>query len=187
MNEEIEFCLDEAKEQMEKAISHLEAELTKVRAGKANPAILEGIYVDYYGSRTPLSQVSNVNTQDARTLIVQPWEKSMLDPIAKAIQESNLGLNPQNDGVLVRINIPALTEERRKDLVKKAKAEAEHCKVTLRTLRRDANEIIKKLQKDGLPADEAKEGETRVQLLTDSYSVKCDKHLEVKEKEIMTV
>jgi ribosome recycling factor len=187
MNEEVQFLLDETKEQMEKALSHLEAELVKVRAGKANPSMLEGIFVDYYGTRTPLNQVSNVNTQDARTLIVQPWEKSMLTPIEKAIQAANLGLNPQNDGVLIRIIVPALTEERRKDLVKKAKAEAEHAKVTLRNLRRDANEAIKKLQKDGMPEDEAKDAETKIQQLTDAYSVKCDKHLEQKEKDIMTV
>ena len=187
MNEEIQFLLEETKEQMEKAISHLEAELVKVRAGKASPSMLEGISVDYYGARTPLNQVANINTQDARTLIVQPWEKTMLTPIEKAIQAANLGLNPQNDGVIIRINIPPLTEERRRDLVKKAKAEAEHAKVTLRTLRRDANEGIKKLQKNGLPEDEAKDAEAKIQQLTDLYSEKCDKHLEHKEKDIMTV
>lgn len=187
MNEEIEFCLDHTKEQMEKAISHLEAELSKIRAGKANPAMLEGVLVDYYGTKTALNQVANINTQDARMLVVQPWEKSLLTPIEKAIQAANLGLNPQNDGVLIRIVIPALTEERRKDLVKKAKAEGEHCKVSIRNLRRDANETMKKLQKEGLPEDEAKEAEAKVQALTDIYSAKCDKHLELKEKEIMIV
>lgn len=187
MNEEVQFLLEETKEQMEKAISHLEAELVKVRAGKASPSMLEGVTVDYYGTRTPLNQVANINTQDARTLIVQPWEKSMLTPIEKAIQAANLGLNPQNDGVLIRIIVPPLTEERRKDLVKKAKAEAEHAKVTLRNLRRDANEGIKKLQKNGMPEDEAKAAEEKVQQLTDAYSTKCDKHLELKEKDIMTV
>ena len=187
MNEEVQFLLDETKEQMEKALSHLEAELVKVRAGKANPSMLEGVNVDYYGTRTPLNQVSNINTQDARTLVIQPWEKSMLTPIEKAIQAANLGLNPQNDGVIIRIIVPPLTEERRKDLVKKAKAEAEHAKVTLRNLRRDANEAIKKLQKDGMPEDEAKDAEAKIQQLTDAYSVKCDKHLEQKEKDIMTV
>lgn len=187
MNEEVQFLLEETKEQMEKAISHLEAELVKVRAGKASPSMLEGVSVDYYGTRTPLNQVANVNTQDARTLIVQPWEKSMLTPIEKAIQAANLGLNPQNDGVLIRIIVPPLTEERRKDLVKKAKAEAEHAKVTLRNLRRDANESIKKLQKNGMPEDEAKDAEAKIQNLTDAYSAKCDRHLELKEKDIMTV
>jgi ribosome recycling factor len=187
MNEEVQFLLDETKEQMEKAITHLEAELVKVRAGKASPSMLEGVTVDYYGTRTPLNQVANINTQDARTLIIQPWEKSMLTPIEKAIQAANLGLNPQNDGVLIRINVPPLTEERRRDLVKKAKSEAEHAKVTLRNLRRDANEAIKKLQKNGMPEDEAKDAEAKIQQLTDAYSAKCDKHLELKEKDIMTV
>lgn len=187
MNEDIQFILDNAKEQMDKAVSHLEAELVKVRAGKASPSMLEGIQVDYYGARTPLNQVANVNTGDARTLIVQPWEKSMLTPIEKAIQAANLGLNPQNDGIIIRILVPALTEERRRDLVKKAKSEAETAKVSMRSIRKEANEELKKLQKNGTPEDEVKEGENKVQLLTDSYVVKCDKHLEIKEKEIMTV
>jgi len=187
MNEDIQFILDNAKEQMEKALNHLESELVKVRAGKASPTMLESISVDYYGTRTPLNQVANVNTADARTLVVQPWEKSMLTPIEKAIMAANLGLNPQNDGVLIRILVPALTEERRRDLVKKAKVEAENAKVSLRTLRKEANEELKKLQKDGTPEDEVKTAETLVQNLIDGYVVKCDKHLEVKEKEIMTV
>lgn len=183
----VKAIYDKTKDQMENAISHLETELTKIRAGKANPSMLDGVFVDYYGTRTPLSQVANVNTQDARTLAIQPWEKSMIEPISKAIMAANLGLNPQNDGTLVRVNVPPLTEERRKDLVKQTKAEAENCKVTLRNLRRDANEAVKKLQKDGLPQDEAKAAETSIQQLTDQYSDKCDKHLEQKEKEIMTV
>jgi ribosome recycling factor len=187
MTEDIEFILDSTKEQMEKAVSHLESELIKVRAGKASPTMLEGVMVDYYGTRTPLNQVANVNTGDARSLIIQPWEKGMLTPIEKAIMAANLGLNPQNDGVLIRILVPALTEERRKDLVKKAKSEAETAKVSLRTFRKEANEELKKLQKNGTPEDEVKEAETRVQTLTDTYVLKCDKHLEIKEKEIMTV
>jgi ribosome recycling factor len=187
MNEDIQFILDNTKELMEKGLSHLEAELVKVRAGKASPTMLESIAVDYYGTRTPLNQVASVNTADARTLVIQPWEKSMLTPIEKAIMAANLGLNPQNDGVLIRILVPALTEERRKDLVKKAKAETETAKVSLRTLRKEANEELKKLQKNGTPEDEIKTAETLVQTLTDAYVVKCDKHLEVKEKEIMTV
>lgn len=187
MTEDIQFVLDSAKEQMEKALNHLEAELVKVRAGKASPTMLESISVDYYGTRTPLNQVANVNTADARTLVIQPWEKSMLTPIEKAVMAANLGLNPQNDGVLIRILVPALTEERRRDLVKKAKAEAENAKVVLRTARKDANEELKKLQKAGTPEDEIKTAETQVQQLTDGYVVKCDKHLEIKEKEIMTV
>lgn len=187
MNEEVEFTLDEMKEQMDKAIARLESELLKIRAGRANPSMLEGVYVDYYGTRTALNQVANVNSQDARSLVVQPWEKTMLDPILKAIQLANLGLNPQNDGTVVRINIPPLTEDRRKDLVKRAKAEGENCKVTLRTARRDANEAIKKLQKAGMPEDEAKGAEEKVQEIVNSYTAKCDKLLEIKEKDIMTV
>lgn len=187
MTEEIKFALDNAKEQMDKAVTHLEAELLKVRAGKASPTMLEGIMVDYYGTKTALNQVASVNTADSRTLIVQPWEKSMLTPIEKAIQIANLGLNPQNDGVIIRILVPALTEERRKDLVKKAKSEAENAKVSLRNIRKEANEELKKLQKAGTPEDMIKTAETQVQTLTDGFSVKCDKHLEVKEKEIMTV
>ena len=187
MNEDIEFCLDHTKEQMEKAISHLESGMSKIRAGRASPSMIEGVQVDYYGTKTPLNQVANINTQDARSLVVQPWEKSMLEPIEKAIQAANLGLNPQNDGLLIRIIVPALTEERRRDLVKKAKAEAENCKVSIRTLRKEANDTLKRLQKEGLPEDEAKEGEGKIQILTDSFSTKCDKHLEIKEKEIMTV
>jgi ribosome recycling factor len=187
MNEDIQFVLDNAKEQMDKAVTHLEAELVKVRAGKASPTMLEGISVDYYGTKTPLNQVANINTGDSRTLIVQPWEKSMLTPIEKGIMAANLGLNPQNDGVLIRILVPALTEERRRELVKKAKSETENAKVSLRTIRKEANEELKKLQKNGIPEDEIKSAETQVQNLTDGYVVKCDKHLEIKEKEIMTV
>ena len=187
MSDEIKFCIDETKQQMEKAVSHLEAELAKIRAGKASPQMLDGVMVDYYGTKTPLYQVSNVNTTDARTIVVQPWEKSMLQPIEKAIQAANLGLNPQNDGTIVRINVPPLTEERRKELVKKTKAEAEHGKVTIRNLRKEANEMIKSLVSDGLPEDEGKEGETKIQQLTDTYGLKIDKHIETTEKEIMTI
>jgi ribosome recycling factor len=187
MNEDIQFVLDNAKEQMDKAVSHLESELVKVRAGKASPSMLEGIMVDYYGTKTPLNQVANINTGDARTLIVQPWEKSMLTPIEKGIMIANLGLNPQNDGVIIRILVPALTEERRRELVKKAKSETENAKVSLRTIRKEAMEELKKLQKSGTPEDMIKTAETQVQNIVDSFVSKCDKHLEVKEKEIMTV
>jgi len=187
MNEEVQFCLDAAEEQMEKAISHLDSDLHKIRAGKANPQMLDSIYVDYYGANTALGQVANVNTVDARTLVIQPWEKTMLVPIEKAIQAANLGFNPQNDGVIIRINVPPLTEERRKDLVKKAKAEAEHCKVTLRNARKDSNEAVRKLVKNGLPEDMGKAAEAKIQILTDNYSAKADKLIEIKEKEIMTV
>lgn len=184
---DVKTTLESTKAVMEKAISHLEAELQKVRAGKASPVMLEGISVDYYGSRVPLSNTASVTSQDARTLIVQPWEKSMLTPIEKAIQAANLGLNPQNDGVLIRIMVPALTEERRKELSKMAKAVGEDAKVSIRSARKEAMEQIKKLQKDNLPEDEAKGAETQIQTLTDAHVAKVDKHIEHKEKEIMTV
>ena len=185
--EEVKKIFDHAVGEMNNAVDHLETELSKIRAGKASPQMLDGLYVDYYGANTPLNQVGTVNTTDARTLVVQPWEKSMLVPIEKAIQAANLGLNPQNDGIVIRIAVPPLTEERRKDLVKKTKAEGEHCKVTIRNARRDANEGLKKALKAGLPEDMEKEATLKVQHLTDSYIIKVDKHLETKEKEIMTV
>jgi len=161
--------------------------LQKIRAGKANPAMLDDIVVEYYGTPTPLSQVGNVNTPDARTIIVQPWEKSLLAPIEKAIKESNLGLNPQNDGVIIRLNVPPLTEERRRDLVKRAKGEAETGKVAIRNIRKDANEKIRKLKTEGVSEDEMKVGEAEIQKLTDAYIIKVDQHSEAKEKDIMTV
>lgn len=184
---DIKTVLDTTKTSMEKAISHLESELQKVRAGRANPVMLENIMVDYYGSKVPISNTASITTQDSRTLVIQPWEKSMLTPIEKGIQTANLGLNPQNDGVLIRILVPALTEERRRDLTKMAKSLGEDAKVGIRTTRKEAMEQIKKLQKDGLPEDEAKGGETQVQTLTDAHVTKVDKHIEQKEKEIMTV
>lgn len=184
---DVKTVLNNTKTAMEKAISHLESELQKVRAGKANPVMLEGVMVDYYGSKVPISNTASINTQDARTLIIQPWEKSMLTPIEKAIQMANLGLNPQNDGVLIRIMVPPLTEERRKDLTKTAKGLGEEAKVGIRNSRKEAMEQIKKLQKDGLAEDEAKSAETQVQTLTDSHVSKVDKHIDQKEKEIMTV
>lgn len=184
---DIKTVLDNTKTLMDKAISHLESELQKVRAGKANPVMLENVQVDYYGSRVALSNTASINTQDARTLIIQPWEKSMLTPIEKAIQAANLGFNPQNDGVIIRIVVPPLTEERRRDLTKTAKSLGEDAKIATRNLRKEAMEQIKKLQKDGLPEDVAKDGETKVQTLTDATVGKIDKHVEQKEKEIMTV
>ena len=184
---DVKPVLESAKAQMEKAISHLELELQKVRAGKANPVMLENVMVDYYGSKVPISNTASVNTQDARTLIIQPWEKSMLTPIEKAIQMANLGLNPQNDGVIIRIMVPALTEERRKELSKAAKSLGEDAKVGVRNARKEAMENIKKMLKDGLPEDAAKDAEAKIQTLTDSHVVKIDKHIEQKEKEIMTV
>lgn len=187
MTDQIKKIQNDAQSMMEKAISHLESELAKIRAGKANPAMLEGIQVDYYGTNTPLNQVANVNTPDARSIVIQPWEKSMLTPIEKAIQAANLGFNPQNDGLLIRIIVPPLTEDRRKELVKRAKAEGEHAKVTIRNLRRDAIENVKKEVKNGLPEDAQKDAEAKIQQLTDNHITKVDKHLDTKEKEIMTV
>ncbi|MBA4239958.1 MAG: ribosome recycling factor [Sphingobacteriaceae bacterium] len=184
---DIKTILESAKTQMEKTISHLESELAKIRAGKANPAMLDNIFVDYYGAKTTLGNVASVNTQDSRTILVQPWEKSMLTPIEKAIQAANLGFNPQNDGVLIRIIVPPLTEERRKDLVKTSKSCGEDAKVSLRTIRKESIDKIKALQKAGLPEDEAKSGEAKMQTLIDEFVVKCEKHLEQKEKEILTV
>ena len=184
---DIKTILESAKTQMEKTITHLEAELSKIRAGKANPSMLDNVFVDYYGAKTTLGNVASVNTQDSRTILVQPWEKTMLTPIEKAIQAANLGFNPQNDGVLIRIVVPPLTEERRKDLVKTSKSCGEDAKVSLRTIRKESIDKIKALQKAGLPEDEAKSGETKMQALIDDFSVKCEKHLEQKEKEILTV
>jgi ribosome recycling factor len=187
MSELIKKQVTDAKALMDKAISHCEGELQKIRAGKANPAMLDDIVVEYYGTPTPLSQVGSVNTPDPRTIVIQPWEKSLLAPIEKAIKESQLGLNPQNDGVIIRLNVPPLTEERRRDLVKKAKAEAENGKVAIRNIRKDANDKIRKLKADGVSDDEMKTGEAEVQKLTDAYIVKVDQHAEAKEKDIMTV
>ena len=187
MSELIKKQVNDAKVHMDKAIDHCESELQKIRAGKASPSMLDDITVEYYGTPTPLAQVGSINTPDARTIVIQPWEKSLLAPIEKAIKEANLGVNPQNDGVIIRINVPPLTEERRRDLVKKAKAEAETGKVAIRNIRKDANEKIRKLKADGVSEDEMKVGEAEVQKLTDSYIIKVDKHLEVKEKDIMTV
>lgn len=187
MSELVKSQLDLTLALMDKAIDHLDNELAKIRAGKASPAMLESLYVDYYGNSTQLNQVANVNTPDARTIAIQPWEKQMLGVIEKAIFGANLGFTPMNDGIMIRINIPPLTEERRRDLVKQAKGELEHAKVSIRSIRRDANEAIKKLQKDGLAEDLAKDAEVKIQQFTDQYAAKADKHLELKEKEIMTV
>ena len=184
MNEEIEFILDTAKEAMNNAIEHLIKELRSIRAGKATPAMLTNVMVDYYGSQTPLSQVANVNTPDARTISIQPWEKSMLQEIEKAIQIANLGFNPMNNGDVIMINVPPLTEERRIGLAKQAKAEAEHAKVGIRNARKDANNDIKKTDASD---DLKKNSEADVQDLTDSFSKIVDEKLSVKEKEIMTV
>lgn len=185
--EDVSLIIDDAKESMQKAINHLEQELTKIRAGKASPTMLDGINVEYYGSPTPINQVANISVLDAKTISIQPWEKNMLSAIDRAIMQANIGITPQNDGNQIRLFLPPLTEERRKELFKKASAEGEHSKVAIRNIRRDAIEQIKKLQKEGLSEDAAKDGEADIQNLTDKYTALVDKHLEAKEKEMMTV
>lgn len=187
MNEDVQFCLDSATESMDKSISHYESELLKIRAGRANPQMLSGVMVDYYGSMTALPQVANVGTPDARTLTVQPWEKAMLVELNKAIINANLGFSPMDNGEMLIINIPPLTEERRIDLAKRSKSEAENCKVSIRSARKDANDEIKKLGKDGLPEDVVKDAEASVQKLTDQYISKVDLILKDKEADIMKV
>lgn len=187
MSELIKKQLADARANMEKAVEHTDNEFLKIRAGKASPAMLDGVVVEYYGAPTPLSQVGSVNTPDARTLVIQPWEKSLLVPIERAIMEANLGFNPQNDGSVIRINVPPLTEERRRDLVKRTKAEAENGKIAIRNIRKDTNEKIKKLKADNVSDDEIKTGEAEVQKLTDSYIAMVDQLTEAKEKDIMTV
>jgi ribosome recycling factor len=186
-SEELELVMDDAESQMKKAINHLEAELIKIRAGKATPSMVDGITVDYYGAHMPINQVANVNVLDARTLSIQPWEKNMVQPIEKAILQANIGITPQNDGVQIRLFMPPLTEERRRELFKKASAEGEHCRVAIRNIRRDSIEHIKRLQKDGLSEDIAKDAEKDIQHLTDKFIVLVDKHLAAKEKEMMAV
>jgi ribosome recycling factor len=187
MSEDLSLTIDLAEDSMKKAIVHLEAELIKIRAGKANPQMLDGIMVDYYGSPTQINQVGNISVLDARTLTIQPWEKNMLQPIERAIIASNIGINPQNDGVIIRLFLPPLTEERRRELVKRCQGEGEHSKVAIRNIRRDAIESIKKLQKNGLSEDVAKDAEADVQEMTNKYILLVDKHLASKEKEIMSV
>ena len=185
MSEELELIKLDTESTMNKAISHLEAELIKIRAGKANPNMLDGIVADYYGSPTPLSQIANISVLDARTISVQPWEKNMLHPIERAIIASNIGINPQNDGNYIRLFLPPLTEERRKELVKRCYSEGENGKVSIRNIRRDSIEQIKKLQKDGLSEDAAKDAEAEVQDQTNRFIALVEKYLEAKEKEIM--
>ncbi len=187
MSEELEIIKADTLSTMKKAISHLEAELVKIRAGKANPNMLDGIVAEYYGSPTPLAQIANITVLDARTISVQPWEKNMLQPIERAIIAANIGINPQNDGNFIRLFLPPLTEERRKELVKRCNGEGEHAKVSVRNIRRDAIEQIKKLQKDGLSEDIAKDAEDEVQELTNQHIALIEKHLEAKDKEIMAV
>jgi ribosome recycling factor len=187
MSEELSMILDDAKESMQKAINHLEAELIKIRAGKANPQMLDGLVVDYYGSPTSMNQVANISVMDARTLTIQPWEKNMLQPIERAIIAANLGVTPQNDGNIIRLFMPPLTEERRKEFVKRSNGEGEHSKVAIRNIRRESIEYIKKLQKEGLSEDITKDAEKGIQEATDRFITLVEKHLSSKEKEIMSV
>jgi ribosome recycling factor len=187
MSADLALIISDAEELMSKAINHLEQELAKIRAGKANPSMLDGIMVDYYGNPTPLNQVANVSTLDARTISIQPWEKSMLQHIEKGIMAANIGITPQNDGNIVRLFLPPLTEERRKELVKRCNGEGEHAKVSIRNIRRDAIEQIKKAQKDGASEDACKDAEKEAQDSTDRYTAMVEKHLAAKEKEIMSV
>src|SRR6478609_2159997 len=178
---DVKKLLDETRSHMQKAIEHFEFELSKIRAGRASAGMLDGIEVNAYGSMTPLYQVGNISTPDARTLTIQPWDASVLPEIEKAILKANLGITPQSDGKIIRLNIPAMTEERRKDLVKSTKNEAEKCRISLRTIRKDSNEKVKKFLKDGLTEDAAKKAEADIQNITNDFSAKVEKHLEVKE------
>lgn len=187
MNEDVQLVYDMTRERMEKALEHLDNELVRIRAGKANVHILDGVMVDYYGVETPLNQVSNISTPDAKTILVQPWEKTMIDPIEKALMNSNVGITPSNNGEAIRLSIPPLTEERRKDLFKQVKNEGENARVSMRNSRRDANDEYKQMQKDGLSEDETKSAEDRIQKLTDEFTEKVEKIVESKEAEIMTI
>ena len=187
MQEEIELVLDDAKEQMQKSLEHLDNELGKIRAGKANPRMLDGVMVEYFGSMTPLSQVANVNSPDPRTIAIRPWEKSMIQPIERAIMAANLGLNPDNNGEMIRVVVPPLTEERRRDLVKQVKKVCEDSRVAVRNIRRDAIEEFKKMKKDGLGEDLQKDAEGEAQKIHDAFMKKIDDLFAAKEKDIMTV
>lgn len=187
MNEEVQMVYDMAKENMEKAIEHLDNELMRIRAGKANVHILDAVMVDYYGTPTPLNQVSNVSTPDAKTIMIQPWEKSMIDPIEKALMQSNVGITPGNNGEVIRLVVPQLTEERRRELVKLVKTEGENARVSVRNTRREANDEYKNMQKDGLSEDETKTAEDNIQKLTDEFTEKVEKIVEAKDQDIMTI
>lgn len=187
MQEEVQMILDICRERMEHAIAHLDKELVHIRAGKASPRMLDSVLVDYYGSMVPLMQVSNISTPDARTIAIQPWEKSMIRPIEKAIINSNLGFNPDNNGEIIRINVPAPTEQRRKEMVKTVNKEGETAKVSLRSARKDANDQLKKLLKEGLSEDVEKDAEDEVQELINDFTKKVDKMLDDKNHEILTI
>ena len=186
--EAVNSKISETKSAMQKAIEFVEVEMTRIRAGKASPSMLDGITVDYYGTPTPIDQVANVSNQDNRTLLIQPWEKNMLTPIEKGIIGANIGVTPQSDGIIIRISMPPVTEERRLELVKKAREVGENGRVAIRNLRREANDHIKKLQKeDTITEDMSANAEIDIQSMTDEHIRNLDSHLEAKEKEIMTV
>lgn len=187
MNEDIDLIIEETSDRMQKALEHLEHELARLRAGRSNPALLDGITVDYYGVNSPLTQVSNINTPDAKTIMIQPWEKNMLGTIEKAIMAANIGLTPVNNGEVIRINIPPLTEERRHQLVKQVRNEGETAKISIRNARKFANDELKQLLKDGLPEDMEKDAIEKVQEITHNYNGKIDKVMAIKEKDVMTV
>lgn len=187
MEEEVQMVIEDAQERMASPIDHLKQELSKIRAGKASPAILESVMVDYYGTPTPISQVANLSAPDPRTIAVQPWERTVIPAIERAIMQANLGLNPSNDGNIIRVPVPPLNEERRKNLVKQVRTEGENAKVSARNIRRDANEEFKKLKKDGLAEDVAKDAEAKVQKFTDEAIRVIDELIKVKENDLMTV
>lgn len=187
MQEDLDKIVKDTNDNMSRAITHFEAEVLKIRAGKATPTMLDGLTVDYYGSPTPIAQVANLQVVDARTLTIQPWEKNMMAPIERSIMQANLGVTPQNDGIIIKLFMPPITEERRKEFVKKAYAEGETAKIAIRNIRRDGMEAVKKMQKDGLSEDAAKETEARVQGITDKKILAIDAHCAAKEKELLTV
>ncbi len=187
MNEDVELIIEETRDRMQKALDHLEHELARLRAGRSNPALLDGVTVDYYGVNSPLSQVSNINTPDPKTILIQPWEKTMLGSIEKAIMAANLGLMPVNNGEVIRINIPPLTEERRHQLVKQVRNEGETAKISVRNARKWANDELKELLNDGLPEDIEKDATEQIQEMTHDYNGKADKVMAAKEKDVMTV
>ena len=185
--EDSEFYIEHAQEQMEKSLQHTNAAMAKIRAGKAMPSMLDGIMVEYYGNPTPINQVASINSQDARTLLIKPWEKRIVSEVERSIINSDLGLNPQSDGELIRINIPVLTEERRLELVKQARNEAEHGRVSIRNIRKDANDHLRKLVKEHVSEDEVRHAEDQVQKLTDDFISKIEDLLKKKEADIMKV
>jgi ribosome recycling factor len=187
MNEEVDLILEEAKDRMQKAVEYLEHELARLRAGRATPVLLDGITIDYYGVNSPLNQVSNINTPDAKTIIIQAWEKNILGTIEKAIMAANIGLTPVNNGEVIRINIPPLTEERRHQLVKQVRNEGETAKISLRNARKWANDELKRMLKDGLPEDTEKDASENIQEMIREFSAKVDKVMATKEKDVMTV